>query len=168
MKKLIFAIVLVGIIQFAFVVYTQLQAPLNLDVASVQFDAAPFTPSPVSMVDAAPTYEPATISDHTDLRSASRHSGANASAIKRPKMANNELAAKAYSSKPDRTNFALPKPARSADPITVMVSYNETRKNTDCVDPEDKTRPKRSFIAKAAPVVKKPWEWMKALGSKLN
>jgi hypothetical protein len=168
MKKLILGIVLVGIIQFAFVVYTQLQAPLKLDVAAVQFEAAPLTVAPPNISDPAPSYEPVKISDNSGLRSASQRSGANTSAVKRSKRINSEFAAKTYGSKFDSVNFTQQKPARSKDLTSLAVSYRDSRPAADRDCPDDEIRPKRSFVAKAAPVVKKPWEWIKALGSKFN
>ncbi|QQS34334.1 MAG: hypothetical protein IPM50_07145 [Acidobacteriota bacterium] len=168
MKKWILGIVLVGIIQFAFVVYTQLQAPLELDVAAVEFGADPLTPSPVSIDGPAPSSEPAKNWDISGLRAVSRNSDVYASAIKRPARKNSTFAAKTDGSKADRINFTPPKPARSEDHNTVAVSYSDARKTADCDGFDDEARQKRSFIAKAAPVVKKPWEWMKALGSKFN
>lgn len=63
-------------------------------------------------------------------------------------------------------------PAKTAGPIAfenVIIRYNRNPDNLAC-DTRDtpKSKNKRSFMAKAGHVIKKPWGWMKSVGSKLN
>jgi hypothetical protein len=50
----------------------------------------------------------------------------------------------------------------------VVISYNRNPSMSDCEIREAPRARKRSYIAKATPVLKKPWQWIKAVGSKLN
>jgi hypothetical protein len=51
---------------------------------------------------------------------------------------------------------------------TVVIRYNRNPNASNCDTPDIPKVKKRSYLAKAAPVIKKPWGWLKALGSKLN
>jgi hypothetical protein len=70
------------------------------------------------------------------------------------------------------------KPTGPVEFESVVIRYNRNVKTSDCDAHEAprtypretlmaKTR-KRSYLAKASPVIKKPWEWIKTVASKLN
>jgi hypothetical protein len=82
-----------------------------------------------------------------------------------------------HASKP-AFSLASPKPTGPVEFESVVISYNRNVKKTDCDAHEAprtlpretltaKTR-KRSYLAKASPVIKKPWEWIKTVASRLN
>ena len=52
-------------------------------------------------------------------------------------------------------------------PAVIQASYDPAPVISDCEKPVAPRTKKRSYFAKAAPVVKKPWEVMKSIASKL-
>ena len=62
-------------------------------------------------------------------------------------------------------------PSKISAPVgfrNVVIRYNRDPHLSDCEIREVPKAKKRSYIARAAPVLKKPWGWIKAAGSKLN
>lgn len=51
---------------------------------------------------------------------------------------------------------------------TVVIRYNRDPDRFNCDTPDLHRSKKRSYLAKATPVVKKPLDWIKAIGSKLK
>jgi hypothetical protein len=61
-----------------------------------------------------------------------------------------------------------PRAASPSDFKTVVIRYDDSSRIPDCDKFATPKPRKRSFAAKAAPVIKKPWEWMKTVASKFN
>jgi hypothetical protein len=176
MRKLVLGIIAVGLAQFAFVNYLDLQSPIELAVAPVQ--KYPPAANPDLNLLESPTDSAVTMPDPPELvsRPRPRRTGTNLRAASVP-----EQAAKLD----DPVVIHIPEPSAYRAPIqtaappefqSVVIRYNGKPETSDCGAPDiPKPRKpsfiepkKRSFIAKAVPVIKKPWDWIKALGSKLN
>lgn len=64
--------------------------------------------------------------------------------------------------------FDAPQPAPPVDFEAVVIRYNRDAAISNCDSFESTAKAsKRSFIAKAVPAAKKPWGWLKSIGSKL-
>ena len=178
MRKLILGILAVFCVQFAFVIFTTLQSPLDVAVAPIYSD-------PKTEI---PNFEPAETVVADDIDSALPVPGDAAAASDEPTAADERFAARPRSSRPaarpvaietEQTRIQTPenRPARyftdNSESVggayeTVVISYDRSSAISDCQMNEIPKAKKRSYIAKAAPVIKKPWEWIKAVGSKFN
>lgn len=170
MRKLVLGILALISVQFAFVTYTMvLQSPTELTGATPPTQVVPrkvrfapidhFTGSselkPLPEV-AVPRMQTA----HPHLRRVGEH-------ITPERTARLE-----------RSSVSIePRPAFARTPSTaaastefenVVISYNRNPKLPDCATPSPSKTKKRSYLAKASPVIKKPWEWIKTVASKLN
>lgn len=167
MSKLVLGIIAVGLLQVAFVAYTHLEQPLTVAMLPEQPEAGaevvpsliPETPVSRSTNDTEPAVTPTKArfsreetSDSRDQVLASRTS-TNSRAVDAGRVA----------------AFDRERTARPGDFSTVVISYSGNRAESPACDIPSAPKPKnRSLMAKAAPVVKKPWEFIKAIGSKLN
>ena len=176
MRKLVLGIFAVVCVQFAFVIYTALQSPLDLAVGPIFSDMiADRTATDLDETPAAPVVD----------ESENEGSGSEPSKkleSRQPSHPERAEAPERDQRSTDRTSPVEARPIRSDEGFetlrtaapndfeTVVISYDRSPEISEC----DKIRydapqpKKRSYIAKAAPVVKKPWEWIKAVGSKLN
>ena len=167
MTKLVLGIIAVGLLQVAFVAYTHLEQPLTVAMLPEQPEAGaevvpsliPETPVPSATDDteweATPTkarYPPEESQETRDQVLASKPT-TNSRAVDVGRVA----------------GFDRERTARPGDFSTVVISYTGSRAESSACDIPSTPKPKnRSLMAKAAPVVKKPWEFIKAIGSKLN
>ena len=172
MRKLVFGIIAVVCVQFAFVNYMELQSPLDLALAPVytgpstvngdlswieELDRYAMTPSEPEAPVSDKEHEALIVSrDVKDTR------------IDRP----SRFRSAQRRSAPSVVRPASSLPAASDNPISggfenVVISYNRPSETPNCGGYEAPRNKRRSYIAKAFPAVKKPWEWMKAIGSKL-
>ncbi len=177
MRKLVLGILAVFCLQFAFVIFTTLQSPLDVAVAPIYFDPRTEIPS----------FEPAVTVGTEDAESILPESE-DAVASVEPAAADEKFIAPSRRSRSAVRSVAIEgekplveapekRPARyftsdseSAAGVyeTVVISYDRSSAISDCEMNETPKAKKRSYIAKAAPVIKKPWEWIKAVGSKFN
>jgi hypothetical protein len=157
MKKLVLGIVLVGVVQFAFIVHTRLEAPLGSDLVSVRSELVSEERLPISTDDSQPVFPV--------LTEVSKTTSYAKLAPKRPAIAQHR--ARPLSSRPAKDGFDGAVKSRKHNMEPVVITYNTDQRIDERESTDGSPSQKRSFVAKAAPVIKKPWEWMKALGSKL-
>jgi hypothetical protein len=164
MKKLILAIFAVMCMQLAFVYFTALQSHMDLAVATPPvIPSPPIRPAAVNNNVATPIEpEIAEQAAPSAVRSSTR----------RTKLDESSESKTATPVHERRVHVKLrhtdPRPARQDDFQSVVISYKGEAGRTNC-DPEVIEKPKkRSYLAKASPVVKAPWRFLKAVGSKLN
>ncbi len=179
MRKLVLGIIALISVQFAFVTYMMvLQSPMDLTDETApmrQIRRNPYLARIehfTSSNEVVPQIEVAPPANEPQL----------AHTFRVAEHALPERAARRYHRLTGRVfKPAFPAPSRSASPVkfeNVVISYNRTTRPFDCPahdtpstdmdeTPKMKTK-KRSYLAKAAPVIKKPWEWIKTVASKLN
>jgi len=161
MRKLVIAIIGVGVVQAAFVNIMFLQAPVDMAIGPVQTELgtppapypAPFSDENARIVSEAKTAVsreiiPGAVARSTSAKDIER-------TAKRPAPKNIPTAEPGPES--SNTGFS-----------TVVISYNGRSRAPECDAPETPAPKNRSLLAKAAPVVKTPWKWIKTIGSKLN
>ena len=176
MRKLVLGIIAVGLAQLAIVNYLDLQSPIELAVAPVQKYPSAAKPDHRSVNDPIDSAVPMPAPPGMVSRSRPHRTGTYLRAANVP-----EQPAKVY----DPVVIRIPEssanriPTQTAAPAefqNVVIRYNGNPETSDCGAP-DIPKPKkpsfiepkrRSFVAKAVPIIKKPWEWIKTLGSKLN
>lgn len=165
MRKLVLGLIALTSIQFAFVTYMMvLQSPTE-----VTQEAAPPKPAPIN-------HEPVKPNDATEIVSSPEPVAPRIEP--RPNrsrpvpLAVSEPVAKL--ARPSTISVAKPafvpdtsKPA-AGDFESVVIRFDRSVDVADCETHETSKPKKRSYIAKAIPVIKKPWDWLKAIGSKLN
>ncbi len=169
MRKLVLGIIFLISVQFAFVTYMMVQQfPVQLAEAPIQTEPSPNTSHPVQIpeVNNSPEIrtEPETAAPGLGPRHTNR--GRQISIVPE-RAARVEKPTLIHVSKP----AFKPTPSRTAAPVefeNVVIRYNRDPDSSDCEVREIPKTKKRSYVAKAVPVLKKPWEWMKAIGSKLN
>jgi hypothetical protein len=179
MRKLVLGIIALISVQFAFVTYMMvLQSPTELTDGAAPTQPVPRIPrlTPIyhttSPETAVPTTEIAALQVEPVpfLRTANEHTALERSARR-------ERLPVRHASKP-AFSLASSKPTGPVEFESVVISYNRNVRTSDCdlhetpkASPREtlvaKTR-KRSYLAKASPVIKKPWEWIKTVASKLN
>ena len=178
MRKLVLGIIAVVCVQFAFVNYMELQSPLELAIAPVftaptavntdlswieELDRSPLTSPEPESVAAAP------------VETRRRDEGSPRNRSTQP-VVNTDRPEPFRTAQPS-TDLSVRRnpaylPARYESPApgefeTVVISYNRSPEMSACDRFDTPKTKKRSYIAKAAPAVKKPWEWMKSVASKL-
>ena len=177
MRKLVLGILAVFCVQFAFVIFTALQSPLDVAVAPIDPD----------IITENPVFEPAKTPDavdadtslpEPDVTVAAAELKGNNDRFVAPSRRSRSLARPvAVETETSRVQAAANRPSRyftdsseSAVGVyeTVVINYDRNPVLSDCEMNETPKAKKRSYIAKAAPVIKKPWEWIKAVGSKFN
>ena len=177
MRKLILGILAVFCVQFAFVIFTALQSPLEVAVAPIFSD-------PKTEI---PHFEPAETADADDVDAGSPEAEDSAAAAesraaderfmapsRRPRPAARPAVIESGSpgfqaaEKRSAQYFTTERESAAGLYETVVISYDRSPAISDCEMKETPKTKKRSYIAKAAPVIKKPWEWIKAVGSKFN
>ncbi len=167
MLKLVLGIIAVGLLQVAFVAYTHLEQPLTVAMLPEQPEAgADALPSlntePLDLRATDNTERPATPTRARLSREKSSDSPGQL-LVSKPTTNSREVRAGRVA------GFERERSARSGDFSTVVISYSGNRAESPACDIPSTAKPKnRSLMAKAAPVVKKPWEFIKAIGSKLN
>ena len=178
MRKLVLGIIAVVCVQFAFVIFMNLQAPLDLA-------AGPITPDPsanetdlgwIDELDRTVHHRselvPTLNTTERNVRAQAPPTRRTSSPVlPRPSQKRNGAVAKKY------IYFPEPEEASPSDFETVVISYNRPAfisarderapQVSDCEKVAAPTVKKRSYFSKAAPVVKKPWEVMKSIASKL-
>ena len=175
MRKLVLGILAVFCLQFAFVIFTALQSPLEVAVAPIYSDLSTgflnFEPSETAVADDVD----ATLTETEDTIETAKPKAVNERLIASPRRS--QPAARPAADETAASVQATEKrPARyfteSSDPAgvfaTVVISFDRSSAISDCEMNEIPKAKKRSYIAKAAPVIKKPWEWIKAVGSKFD
>jgi len=169
MRKLVLGIIALIAVQFAFVTYTILlksSAELVDDLAMAQ--PVPYMPDLVKI-------DP--LVDSTGLVTEPE-------TVIRPVEPDNPKTNRIVPTVPERTAKRqgspetrgskaafVPAPADTASPgdfESVVIRYNRNPSVSDCESRDAPKTKKRSYLAKAGPVIKKPWDWLKAIGSKLN
>jgi len=166
MRNLVLGIIALVAVQFAFVTYTMLlqssdrlmgdlavSQPVVINPDVVTMDQAA---NAIELVTepgiAAPPIEPRT---QMPLR------------VTPPVTAKREVT---YESRVSKPAF-IPAPSDSAPPrefAPVVIRYNRNPVPLDCESREEPKTKRRADIAKSRPMIKRPWDWLKAIGSKLN
>jgi hypothetical protein len=165
MRKLVLGIIALLSVQFAFVTYMMvLQAPRIVELspapAQVQPTAERADVTPHAERDE-PSPEVATPPAASQAAMTALVRNGSDRVLKSPVLIRSDSRRPAFS----RTL----KPVRSRDDFkTVVIRYNRNPDSTDCEPLHLPRTKKRPYLAKALPVIKRPWEWMKAVGSKLN
>ena len=176
MRKLIFGIFAVVCVQFAFVIYTALQSPVEVAVGPIYMEP----PAEYVADDLQESADPQVAVEEDTKDPSVEPSREIELPQRRPSERSTSSARTAgpvdptprIEANPGRVaeQFTAERPYTTGDFETVVISYNRDPEVSNC--DKDKFEPpqpkKRSYIAKAAPVVKKPWEWIKSIGSKLN
>jgi hypothetical protein len=179
MRKLVLGIIALISVQFAFVTYMMvLQSPMELTDATPPTQQVRHNPylariehftSSNEVVPGPEVALPATEPQLTHIYRVAEQIVPERSARRYHRLVS-------HVSKP-----AFPAPSRFAAPVefeNVVISYTRNSKPFDCPNhetpitntleaPKVKLK-KRSYLAKASPVIKKPWEWIKTVASKLN
>ena len=172
MRKLVLGIIAVVCVQFAFVIYTQLQSPLDLAAVSE------FTPSPSVNMDPSwlveldrsglPAPEPAARPVRVEPQRSIEFAPAPrvtepAYLPAEPRLARH-LGDRSF--RRTKAYFTDPPEAAPGDFETVVISYNRASEFADCDRFDPPKAKKRSVIPRAA-VIKKPVEWVRSLATKL-
>jgi len=167
MSKLVLGIIAVGLLQVAFVAYTHLEQPLTVAMLPEQPEAGAealpslITETPVSRA----TDDPERAVTLSKTQFSWEESSVTSERVLASKTSTNSRAVDAGRD----VGFEPERSARSGDFNTVVISYTGNRaESSECDTPSTQKPKSRSLMAKAAPVVKKPWEFIKAIGSKLN
>ena len=177
MRKLILGILAVVCVQFAFVIYTALQSPMELAVGPVKSDpqmalSGPEPSEPDAAEETVP--EPAEPVPGDELEptaptpaSIKPRRAVTPIRLEEPRFFRTRV------EEPVRRSaeyFPAASESRTQSGVfeTVVISYDRSAAISDCYVEEVPKPRKRSYIAKAAPVIKKPWEWIKSIGSKFN
>lgn len=180
MRKLVLGIIALISVQFAFVTYMMvLQSPMELTDATAPTQQVRRNPYLAriehftSSNEVVP--EPEVALSATEPRHFRAHRMAEQFVPERSVRRSRSFVK--YASKPA---FSTPssRPASPDDFQSVVISYNRNVRTNDCDSRETpKTyapetpvakAKKRSYLAKASPVIKKPWEWIKTVASRLN
>jgi len=169
MRKLVLGILALVSVQFAFVTYMMIQqSPMELASAPVQTERWRTNRGLVQIDElnnaAEVVREPEAVVSPTGPRqTTARPLAANVpervGKLDRPEVS--------FVSKP-AFDLAPSKAAPSGEFASVVILYDRGPNIPDYETRETSKSKKRSFIAKAFPVIKKPWEWIKSVGSKLN
>lgn len=170
MRKLILGIVTVVCVQFTFVIFMQLQSPL--DVAGVPvFASLPAVNTDLSWLDdldrsGLSVPEPETPADRSQLH---RSPGSTPSSrftgnADRPTTARHTQRSGGRSLKGVKAFFPDPPKAASGDFDTVVISYRRPAEFADCDSFDPPKSRKRSIFAKAF-AIKKPVGWVRSLKS---
>ena len=151
MRKLVIAIIGVGVVQAAFVNIMFLQAPVDMAIGPVQTELgtppdlylAPLPDENARIVSEAKTGVSREIIPGAVARSTSAK----------------DIERAAKRSAPKTISAAEPGPETSNTGFTtVVISYNGRSDASECEPPETPAPKNRSLLAKAAPVVKTPWK----------
>ena len=172
MRKLVFGIIAVICVQFAFVNYLELQSPLDLAVGPVQtvppaadrdlrwieeLDRSAMLPPELEAPVPAKLFDREVISRNEQNESPERPARSR-SAEPRSVPQENRPA----------TYFPVTTEDGASDGFeSVVISYSRSPEVSDCDKYEAPKTKRRSLMARAIPAVKKPWEWVKTVGSKL-
>ena len=173
MRKLVFGIIAVICVQFAFVNYMELQSPLDLAMGP-----EPMVPKVAIDRDLRWIEE----LDRSAMLPPEREAPLPAKVFEQEVVFRNEQ--NETPERPGRFRFSESRPVTQAKrpaiyfPVatedsvsdgfeTVVISYNRSPELSNCDKYEAPKVKRRSFMAKAIPAAKKPWEWVKAVGSKL-
>ena len=178
MRKLVLGIIALVAVQFAFVTYTMLLKSSG-ELIDGQAISRPVLNNPV-LVKIDETVKPAE-PEVAAIPVEPRHSRMKVAPIVSDRTAKREFSRRTRTPKP-----AFP-PRRSetasqTEFTPVVIRYNRYPKapapvivcsNRDTDPPERATLEvakikKRNYIAKVIPILKKPWDWLKFIGSKLN
>lgn len=169
MRKIVLGITALIAIQFAFITYMMvLQSRTELTSAPAPAADRPAGPDHIRIGDLNDSADVA-----LDPEVAVPESGSQAERALDPAATVPNRAAKLDAqfvrriSKP-AFNSATSRPANPGEFQSVVIRYNRNPDTEDCETPEGSNPKKRSLFAKAGPVFKQPWKWMKAVGSKLN
>ena len=177
MRKLILGILAVVCVQFAFVIYMSLQSQMEVAVGPVHSDSQialsdPVTAEPDNTEDtteeseeAVPRAEPQPVEASSAPAEPRRPVTSAGVAKSRPNISPVEEPVRRPAEYP---TAATESRSQSGVFETVVISYDRSSAISDCDIQEPPKPRKRTYIAKAAPVIKKPWEWIKSIGSKLN
>lgn len=176
MRNLVLGIIAVICVQFAFVNYMELQAPLDVAVAPVFSEPTPPAHVDLAWIEELNMSARAPVEKESIALNETRRS-IDSDRILEPRFNGDPerpatlRAARPRLSPPAKTPAErFPDHSRTAPAggfETVVISYNRAPENPICTTYDPPKTRKRSYIARAAPIVKKPWEWMKAVGSKL-
>jgi hypothetical protein len=174
MRKLVLGIIALVAVQFAFVTYMMvLQPPVDVARTETRHDPVrtdavngPAEAEPLESPELPESDAAAPIAEPTHTRQisvASNASNAHQRVAKPVRPSTRRVARPAFDAAPSR-------PAGPEEFRSVVISYNRKPSASDCEAPAvpATTAPaKRADVAKTVPVFKKPWKWIKALGSKL-
>lgn len=167
MSKLVLGIIAVGLLQVAFVAYTHLEQPLTVAMLPEQPEArADVLPS---LITETPVSRATNDFEREATPTKARYSWEESQDTRDQVLASKPTTKPRAVDAGSITGFERERSARSGDFSTVVISYTGSRTESPVCDTPSTQKPKnRSLMAKAAPVVKKPWEFIKAIGSKLN
>jgi hypothetical protein len=173
MRKLVFGIIAVICVQFAFVNYMELQSPLDLAVAPVHTAPPAEANSDLGWIEELdrfallPPEREASVPPTESERTHATPKDENPSIYRpvrlearQPRQAPAEIRPEVYF--PSATEGSAPESFE-----TVVISYNRSPELSNCDKYDAPKTKRRSLMAKAIPAAKKPWEWMKSVGSKL-
>lgn len=175
MRKLVLGIIAVVCVQFAFVIYTQLQLPLDLAIEPV-FNDLSMADNDLTWTEELDRYG---MTVPEPERSAVRNATLLPMKTESAPRVTESIASIARVGKPRFTRPRAFRPARptihfrpapqaaASDFETVVISYNRAPVFPDCIRYYSPKPRKRSYIARVLPVVKKPWGWMKSVGARL-
>ena len=165
MRELVLGILVLLCVQFAFVSYTMLQSQLELASVRLQQEPAPVTPD-LSWIDdlneSGQTTPAAKV--EVPLREEPRRH------LTRPPadVRKQRTSAHHQSVRPGSVTRVEHNTPKTSSFESVVIRYNPNPDAITCDSSEIPRAKKRSYVAKAMPVIKKPLGWIKALGSKLN
>lgn len=167
MFKLVLGIVVVGILQFGFVLYSNLQEPVDLALAPVQTESD--LPFPEFDSSVAPAFSADDLDEETEPVAGSvalRRSHAKA-----PAFSNARSIGRRH---PTRAIFREPSvgPAVPGDFRTIVISYGGSSASHSArrpCDPPEPERPKqRTAFAKAEPAAIRPWQVITTFDPRIN
>ena len=166
MRKLVLGIIALLSVQFAFVTYMMvLQQSSNPTAKPVSMENPPAVREIAKNTidnDAIERPQPEAAITQPVRRVPEKGGAANV-----PRQTSHARRTALISRRPAHPPLSVPTPA-DTDFKNVVIRYNRNPDLFDCDTPGIQKAKKRSFMVKAAPVIKKPWVWMRALGSKLN
>lgn len=171
MTKLVLGIIAIGLLQLAFVAYTHLEEPLTVAMLPEQPATAVMAfPSLIPELPPVARDHAATLStDDEEFPAPARWAEQHSPTADRTNVTAGRSNSTPITRSNGRSDFAPARHARTDDFSTVVIGYTGRQTESASCDPPATNRPKtRSLMAKAAPVVRKPWEFIKAVGSKLN
>ena len=172
MRKLVLGIIVVVCVQFAFVIYMQLQSPLDVTGVPV-FPSSPVVNTDLSWLEeldrsGLTVPEPdAPVTRVEPQRSVGFDPSSRvADSVDRPGVTRIAQSPGDRPLKRVKAFFPAPPVAAPSDFETVVISYGRAPRFADC-DRFDPPKPrKRSYIARAQ-VIKKPVVWVRSLAMKL-
>ena len=168
MRKLVLGLIALTSVQFAFVTYMMvLQSPMEATKEPVLIQPAPNTQELVRLDHSNAPVEVVSKPEVVAPRTEPRHITPARFAVRAPEpVAKLDGSLAAAASKPAFTPATST--AAAGDFESVVIRYNPKPDTVDCETRELAKPKKRSYVAKAISVIKKPWDGLKAIGSKLN